>query len=205
MLDTAIAFSWADVAADLILQPDPTGSGPIDERPPIGASGHLTAYADGWGATMTLSDAEFHGMCAAYELPDLACDPRFATIDARMSNRTAYREILNSVVASAAKELTLAEAEERFNKHEVPFARAGKLAELAAESQVQNNAVFRELDHPIAGRLREARPAALFHGTPNQPAEPAPDIGEHTQAILGELGMQDRIDALSEAGVIKQI
>jgi len=201
MLDTAIAFSWADIAADLILQADEKG--PIDHRPPIGASGHLTEYADGWGATMTLSDAEFRGMCAAYELPELATDPRFATIDARMSHRIEYREVLDTVVAAVAKKLTLSEAEDRLNRHEVPFARAGKLSELAADAQVQNNAVFRELDHPIAGNLREARPAALFKGTPNEPARPAPDIGEHTEAILRELGLQHNFDALSKSGVIK--
>ena len=203
MLDTAIAFSWADVAADLILQPDQNHE-PIDQRPPIGASGHLTEYADGWGATMTLSDAEFQGMCAAYELLELAKDPRFATINERMRNRTIYRDILNNEVAAAAKKLTLSEAEDRLNRHEVPFARAGKLAELATDPQVRNNAVFRELDHPIAGRLREARPAALFKGTPNQAAQPAPDIGEHTRSILEELGMLERFDALSRSGVIKQ-
>ena len=202
MLDTAIAFSWVDVAADLILQPD--GDEPIDQRPPIGASGHLTEYADGWGATMTLSDAEFHGMCAAYDLPDLATDPRFATIDSRMGNRNEYREALHTVVAAAAKKLTLDEAEDRLSRYEVPFARAGKLAELAADPQVQNNAVFRELNHPIAGKLREARPAAIFGGTPNQPAEPAPDIGEHTKIILQELGMQKNFAELAQAGVIKQ-
>ncbi len=202
MLDTAIAFSWADVAADLILQPD--GAEPIEHRPPIGASGHLTEYADGWGATMTLSDAEFQGMCAAYNLPELANDPDFATISARMSNRTTYREILNTVVAEAAKKLTLSEAEDRLTRHEVPFARAAKLAELATEPQIQHNALFRELDHPIAGKLREARPAALFERTPNQPAEPAPDIGEHTRVILKELGMEDRCDALAQSGVIRQ-
>ena len=202
MLDTAIAFSWADVAADLILQPD--GDKPIDQRPPIGASGHLTEYADGWGATMTLSDAKFHGMCAAYGLPDLATDPRFATIDSRMGNRNEYREALHTVVAAAAKKLTLDEAEDRLSRYEVPFARAGKLAELAADPQVQNNAVFRELNHPIAGKLREARPAAIFGGTPNQPAEPAPDIGEHTKIILQELGMQKNFAELAQAGVIKQ-
>lgn len=202
MLDTAIAFSWADVAADLILQPD--NGAPIDQRPPIGASGHLTRYADGWGATMTLSDEEFLGLCAAYELPELAQDERFSSINNRMSNRAAYKEVLHTVVAKAAEKLTLAEAETRLNKHEVPFARAGKLAELAKDPQVKNNEVFRELKHPIAGKLREARPAAHFRGTPNQAAEPAPSVGEHTEEILKELGLHGQFAALSAAGVVKQ-
>lgn len=207
MLDTAIAFCWADVAADLILQSATGAAGdaptsPIDERPPIGASGHLTQYADGWGATMTLSDAEFEGMCKAFELPQLASDIRFNTLEARMSNRLAYREILDTVVANAARSLTLEEAETRLVANEVPFARARRLTDLASEPQVQNNAVFRELQHPIAGPLVEARPAALFNGTPNVPASAAPDIGQHTRAILAELGMQQQTDDLLRTGVV---
>ena len=200
MLDTAIAFSWADVAADLILQTEEGSI--IDERPPIGASGHLTEYADGWGATMTLSDAEFQGLCAAYELPQLAEDSRFNTINGRMKHRNEYRELLQSTVAAAAKKLTLAEAEARLNKHEVPFARAGALTELAADPQVMNNKVFRDLHHPIAGPLREARTAPRFIGTPLATPTPAPDIGEHTTEILTELGLQERINDLVDAGVI---
>lgn len=214
MLDTAIAFCWADVAADLILQHTDTESANndahtqtnsnIDARPPIGASGHLTQYADGWGATMTLTDAEFQGMCRAFELPELAADPRFNTLDGRMGDRLGYREVLDTVVAKAARALTLDEAEARLVANEVPFARARRLTELASEPQVQNNAVFRELHHPIAGQLIEARPAALFSGTPNEPASPAPNIGEHTHEILAELGMQDQTEALLGAGIVHQ-
>lgn len=206
MLDTAIAFCWADVAADLILQHDESTntSSPIDERPPIGASGHLTEYLDGWGATMTLSDAEFHGLCRAFELPELAADQRFNTLAGRMGDRDGYRDMLNTVVAKKALTLTLDEAEARFIANEVPFARARTLTELASEPQVQNNAVFRELNHPIAGPLIEARPAPLFGGTPNTPAGPAPDIGEHTTAILAELGMQADTQRLLATGVVHQ-
>ena len=73
MLDTAIAFGWCDTAADLILQTEDAegnDAGPIDERPPVGASGQLMQYADGWGATMTLSQDEFIGLCKAYGHPD---------------------------------------------------------------------------------------------------------------------------------------
>jgi crotonobetainyl-CoA:carnitine CoA-transferase CaiB-like acyl-CoA transferase len=206
MLDTAIAFCWADVAADLILQSDDSDpqQSPIDQHPPIGASGHLTQYADGWGATMTLSDAEFQGLCRAFDLPELASDSRFNTLAGRMANREEYRGVLNTVVADAARTLPLVEAEARFIANEVPFARARKLTELASEPQVQNNAVFRTLNHPLAGPLVDARPAPLFGGTPNTPSGPAPDIGEHTSAILADLGMQDRTRELLAKGIVYQ-
>ncbi|MDX1383848.1 MAG: CoA transferase, partial [Thermoanaerobaculia bacterium] len=75
MLDAVICFLWPDAAADRIL----LGDG-IDERPPIGAAGHVARFRDGAAATMTLTDSEFQGLCRAYEVPELAADPRFATV-----------------------------------------------------------------------------------------------------------------------------
>jgi len=198
MLDTAIAFSWADVAADLILQ----GDG-VEQRPPVGASGTLLRYRDGWAATMTLSDAEFGGLCRAYGLPHIAEDPRFATLDARMRHRLELRALMDTEIADAAAVMTVAEAADRMKREEVPFARARRLAELHEDDQIRHNRVFREIEHPVAGLLRDARPAPLFSRTPAAPGGPAPSVGQHTREILGELGMDtETVEALYARGIV---
>jgi len=198
MLDTAIAFSWADVAADLILQ----GDG-VEQRPPIGASGNMLRYRDGWGATMTLSNAEFVGLCRAYGLPHIADDPRFATIDARMKHRLELRAIMDTEVADAAATMTVAEAAVRLKAEEVPFARARRLAELHEDDQIRHNGTFREIEHPVAGLLRDARPAPRFSKTPAAPGAPAPTVGQHTREILDEIGMAAAdIDSLFARGIV---
>jgi crotonobetainyl-CoA:carnitine CoA-transferase CaiB-like acyl-CoA transferase len=197
MLDTAIAFSWCDVAADLILQ----GDG-VDQRPPIGASGMLHRYRDGWGATMTLSQVEFAGLCRALGVEHIAADPRFATLDARMRHRLELRAVLETEVADAAATLTLAEAEQRLNAEQVPFARVRRLRELPDDPQVQHNDVFRDLEHPVAGTLRDARPAPRFSETPAEPGAPAPTVGQHTREILAEIGLEDAADDLYGRGVV---
>ncbi|MEQ8994154.1 MAG: CoA transferase, partial [Pseudomonadales bacterium] len=161
MLDTAIAFSWSDVAADLIL----LGDG-VDQRPPVGASGMLHRYQDGWAATMTLTQAEFAGMCRALGVEHVATDPRFASLDARMQHRLELRAVLETEVADAAATLGLEEAGRRMSAEQVPFARVRRLRDLPDDAQVRHNQVFRELDHPVAGRLRDARPAPRFSETP---------------------------------------
>lgn len=197
MLDTAIAFAWSDVAADLILQ----GDG-VDQRPPVGASGSVQRYADGWGATMTLSQSEFEGLCRAYGLPHLADDPRFATLDARMSHRAELREVMETEIAAVAATLSVEEVGRRMAAEQVPFARVRRLTELHEDAQVRHNRMFREIDHPVAGRLRDARPAPRFSATPAEPGAPAPTVGQHTRELLELAGLGDRIEDYFSRGIV---
>ena len=197
MLDTLIAFSWCDVAADLILQ----GDG-IDQRPPVGASGTVLQFRDGWGATMTLSQNEFEGMCRAYGLEHIVDDPRFSTMAARQAHRVELRKILAEAVARVTETLTVEEARGRLTAEQVPFARVRRLAELHDDPQVRHNQMFREIEHPVAGLLRDARPAARFSATPAEPGVPAPTVGQHTREILGELGLAGHADDYYQRGIV---
>jgi crotonobetainyl-CoA:carnitine CoA-transferase CaiB-like acyl-CoA transferase len=198
MLDAAIAFLWPDGGADSIL----LGEG-VEHRPPIGAAGYLTAFRDGWATTMALSDAEFEGLCHALDLDDAARDPRFVTIAARQRHRDALREMLDTRAAPRALELTLAEAEARFEAAHVPFGRVNRLEDLPSDPQVVASGILVESDHPAAGRVREARPAPRFSATPVSAGGPAPAIGEHTRAILAEAGLPaEEIAALLASGTV---
>lgn len=197
MLDTAVAFAWSDTAADLILQ----GDG-IDQRPPVGASGVVRRFRDGWGATMTLSQAEFEGLCRAFGLHDIADDPRFASLDARMKHRAELDAAMNSQAEDAAATMTIAEAERTMREHDVPFARVNRLAELPDNEQIRHNRMFRELDHPTAGPLRDARPAPRFSATPATPGGPAPTVGQHTREILEQIGLGGQADAYYQQGIV---
>ena len=201
MLDTAIAFSWADVAADLILQTD-AELDTVEQRPPIGASGSVQEFTDGWGAIMTLSQAEFAGMCAAYQLPHILDDPRFSSLDARMNNRDAARELMQGEVAEAARKISVAQAQQLMREYQVPFARVRSLPELPQDPQVLNNKIFRRLVHPVAGALLDARPAPRFSRTPAAPGAPAPTIGQHTKEILAEIGLAGESAAYFTQGIV---
>jgi crotonobetainyl-CoA:carnitine CoA-transferase CaiB-like acyl-CoA transferase len=197
MLDTAIAFAWCDTAADLILQGDD-----IEQRPPIGASGVLRRFRDGWGATMTLSQSEFQGMCRAFGLHDVAEDPRFSSLDARMKHRAELFAVMDSQAEDAAATMSMAEAERKMREQDVPFARVNRLAELPEDEQIRHNQMFRELDHPVAGAMRDARPAPRFQKTPAAPGGPAPTVGQHTREILEQIGLSDKIDHYYEQGIV---
>jgi crotonobetainyl-CoA:carnitine CoA-transferase CaiB-like acyl-CoA transferase len=99
--------------------------------------------------------------------------------------------------------MTVDEAAQRMKAEEVPFARARRLAELHEDDQIRHNRVFREIEHPVAGPLRDARPAPLFSKTPAAPGAPAPTVGQHTREILAGLGFgTDAIDSLYARGIV---
>ena len=91
------------------------------------------------------------------------------------------------------------------------ISRMGGLAEAQISGAIQ--AIIRrdaelattvvETDHPQAGRLRQARPAARFSKTPPGIRSGGPRLGEHTREILQALGYGGAdIEALRAAGVI---
>lgn len=197
MLDTAVAFLWPDAGADNILLGDN-----IEHRPAIGGSGQLMQYKDGWGAIMILSDSEFEGMCQAFELPELAADSRFNSINARMNHREQYHEVMATVVSDAALQFSLEQAEQRLSDCGVPFARLRKLADLPEDPQAIHNDLFQVVDHPVGGELRETRPAPRFSESPASPAGFAPMVGQHTEIVLASIGRSDDLKQLIEDGVV---
>jgi crotonobetainyl-CoA:carnitine CoA-transferase CaiB-like acyl-CoA transferase len=98
--------------------------------------------------------------------------------------------------------LSREEALARFSAEDVPCGVVRELDELHTDRQVATNRTVVERDHPICGRLREPRPPVRFGPEPLPPAAPAPALGEHTDAILREIGAGSRIAELRAQGVV---
>ena len=74
---------------------------------------------------------------------------------------------------------------------------------MISHPQIQANESVVEIDHPEAGRLRQARPAARFSKTPAEIRTGGPRLGQHTREILETLGYpRAEIEELRAAGVI---
>jgi len=78
------------------------------------------------------------------------------------------------------------------------------LDEVFEDPHVRSRQMLVETTHPKAGRVRQIGVPIKFSETPGEIRRPAPEIGEHTEEILGELGYaQEEMDRLRKMGVIR--
>ena len=79
----------------------------------------------------------------------------------------------------------------RLEANDVPCAKVKSRREALDDPQIIANGIVVEIDQPGLGRLRQARPAALFSETSSYNPRPAPALGQHTRDILMEVGFED--------------
>jgi crotonobetainyl-CoA:carnitine CoA-transferase CaiB-like acyl-CoA transferase len=157
-------------------------------------------FADGWGIVVPTTDADFAGMCRSLDVEGYD-DPRIATVGERRKHRDVLEPVMDMCYAMAAN-LTQEEAIARFERERVPFAMVLSAAEIVDDPHAVAIGMFTELDHPVVGPARLPRHPSIFNGTPAALGGPSPALGEHTDEVLAELGLGERVDALRAAGVV---
>ena len=154
---------------------------------------------DGWVYVAVWVDRLWTPFCTAIEQPGLATDPRFASRADRRGNRAE----LTARLASVFRQRTVADWMARLEAHDVLCAPVNRYADLPHDPQVVATRLIVEQQHPRAGRFRTLDTPIRFDRTPGGIRTPAPALGEHTEAVLAEVGLTSaEVAALREAGVI---
>ena len=96
----------------------------------------------------------------------------------------------------------MADASARFEAERIPFAMIVSPAELPDDPHAIAVGLFELHDHHVVGKTRLPRHPAQFGATPASLTGNSPTLGEHTDAILAELGLAAHISELREAGVV---
>lgn len=195
MTDSVVSFLWADCGGnELLLDADGSMSSSfVQGSKPL-------RFLDGWGIATPTSDADFHGMCEALGVGGHE-DPRVATIGERRNHPELTGQIMHRC-HEAANAMTVAEASALMQERKVPFGLVVSQADLPDDPHARAIGLFEESEHPVAGRLRQPRHPARFAGTPATVGGPSPSLGQHTDEILGEIGLGGRSDELRAAGII---
>ena len=196
MTDAVTSFLWADSAAnEVLLESDHS------QHSSFVAGFRPMRFADGWGIVTPTSDHDFAGMCRALDVTGYD-DPRVATIAERIRHRDVLEPIIDMCYAKAAN-LTMDEATRRFDAERVPFSMILSPDELTRDPHAIAMGLFEERDHHVVGRTRLPRHPAQFHATPARLGGPSPALGEHTDEVLEELGLDAaRIAELRAANVV---
>jgi crotonobetainyl-CoA:carnitine CoA-transferase CaiB-like acyl-CoA transferase len=131
---------------------------------------------------------------------DLAEDPRFKTRDARRQNYEALESTLAPVFLTRSR----AEWLQRLEAADVPAVPLYNLAEVLNDPQVRHLDLVEESVHPLAGKLQFIGGPVRYDGLPKEQSTPPPLVGEHSAAILKELGYdQTDVDALVAQGITR--
>jgi itaconate CoA-transferase len=157
------------------------------------------AFGTGAGGTIYLAvqnDREWHRLCEqVLGRPDLAGDSRFATNPARVAARAELQREIEAALSGYPPEEVLA----RLDAAQIANARLNTVGDLLAHPQLEQ--CWAEVDSP-AGPVR-VLPSPVSTGGAAPALGPIPAAGQHTGAILAELGFTDaEIAALRDAGTV---
>jgi len=141
---------------------------------------------------------EWTRFCAdVLRVPDLADDERFRTNSARVEHRVALHEAIEAVF----RDLSAPEIIERLEAARIAYARLNSVAEFVEHPQLTARDCWRDIESPV-GPLRALVPPVRMEGV--EPVMNAvPSLGQHSQAILKELGFDpDTIARWRKEGTI---
>jgi crotonobetainyl-CoA:carnitine CoA-transferase CaiB-like acyl-CoA transferase len=182
MLDAVVAFLWgSDMGSQTFVG---------DELPQQEAASFIDLIyetKDDYISAAVQTDREWAALTRALERPEWLDDPRFATPALRHKHIDERLAMTQEVLRAR----TAAEWLRRLTAEGVPCAPVLTRGRMISHPQVVANGVVIETEHPAAGRVRQARPAARFSATPTDVHRGAPALGEHTDEILAEIGFTE--------------
>ncbi len=195
MLDTVVSFLWASdmggqtfVGKEISTQRAATFIDLIYET--------KTDYI----SVSAMTNKQWHALNNAVGHPEWKDDERFKNPALRDLNANERLQMTQDALLTKTAEEWLTILDEAG----VPCIPVLKRKEMINHPQVLASELILEHEHPIAGKLRQTRPAARFSKTQPEIRRGAPLHGEHTNEILKEIGLsEEELLDLKESGAIK--
>ena len=155
--------------------------------------------ADGYITLGAANERLFRRLCEVLRTT-WADDPTFADNASRVRNREALAAQIEAITVTQPRAHWLA----LFEANDIPCGPINDYAQVFADPQVLAREMVVETDHPTLGHLRTLGSPIKMSATPPDVTRRAPQLGEHTDEVLGEAGFSAaEIAALRAAGAIR--
>jgi len=182
LFDTAMAFSVWDTC-------DWWGTG----RPPqpLGTSNKMTApyqamaCADGHFVMGANNQKLWVQLCQLMGREELLQDARFSTIALRLAHRAELQEELEQTFRTQDKDYWV----ETLLANGIPAGPILSYPEAFGSEHARVRNMRMEIDHPVEGKVPNIGFAVKLSGTPQQVRRHPPLLGEHTEEVLQEIGI----------------
>ncbi|MEM7545507.1 MAG: CoA transferase [Pseudomonadota bacterium] len=182
MIDTVLAFLWgSDMGGHTFVGDE------LEEETAQSFIDLVYETQDGYISVSVMSNKEWEALTRAFDKPEWLTDPRFATAALRGENINERLQLTQDVLLTD----TAANWLKRLEAEDVPCAPVLRRKDVIRHPQIAANDSLIEHDHPIAGRLRHARPAPRFSATPTEVRFGAPALGADTEDVLREAGLSE--------------
>lgn len=156
--------------------------------------------SDGYVVVAARDEKFWRNLCDAIDRPDLKDDPHSIDNAARLANRAWLVPILEATFRTKTK----AEWVRILDHHDIPSAPVNDFAGVFSDPQIEARGMIRSYLHPNVGEVRYP-PSPVKFSDWEMPANPAPMLGEHTEAVLtSRLGLTaDQVGGLVQRGVVE--
>jgi len=164
-----------------------SGSGRLGNRHATIAPYDTFTAADGDFFLAVGNDEQFHRLCTAMGLAPLAAEPAFATNRGRVINHADLRRRLSLALSTRPR----AHWMDVLTKAGVPCGAVRAVHEALQDPQVLARDMVEAVEHATAGTLKVLGVPVKLSETPGSVRSAPPTLGQHTLAILGELGFNE--------------
>ena len=152
---------------------------------PIVAPYDTFATKDGFVNIAVGNDSLWQRFCQAFELDDAAADETLLTNAGRITNKARLYEI----VCGALEQHDTEEVVRRLDAKGVPCGPIFDMEQVFADPQTEEYQLRRTVEHTKLGPIDLTGFPYDFASAPLEVRFPPPTLGEHTEEILGELGL----------------
>jgi crotonobetainyl-CoA:carnitine CoA-transferase CaiB-like acyl-CoA transferase len=196
LLEGGIAFTFWESAMYFA-----TGAVPL----PMGSAHRLSApyqsfrTADGYINVGAANQSNWEKLARVIERADLLDDARFKD----NPSRTVHAVELAAKLERTFRTRPAAEWLDRLEGAGIPAGPIYDMAQVYADPQTQARGMAVEIEHPVAGRIKNIGIPVKLSETPGAIRRPAPTLGQHTDQVLSELAFtSEDIAALRAARVV---